>query len=56
LPTRCSTQCPQEFKIRIFESFHFGLSTYYTMIPEIFLLIKKMRFYRNLNSKLRFGH
>jgi hypothetical protein len=56
LPTRCSTQCPQEFKFRIFEKFHFGLSTYYTRIPEIFLLSKKMRFCKNLNSKLRFGH
>jgi hypothetical protein len=56
LPTRCSTQCPQEFKIRIFEKFHFGLSTYYTRIPEIFLLSKKMRFCRNLISNLKFGH
>jgi hypothetical protein len=28
LPTRCSVKCPQEFKIRIFENFHFGWSTY----------------------------
>jgi hypothetical protein len=28
LPTRCSTQCPQETQIRIFENFHFGWSTY----------------------------
>jgi hypothetical protein len=55
-PTKCSVKCPQEFKIQIFEKFHFGLSTYYTRIPEIFLLSKKMRFCRNLNSKLRFGH
>jgi hypothetical protein len=24
LPARCSTQCPQEIQIRIFEIFHFG--------------------------------
>jgi hypothetical protein len=28
LPTRCSIKCPHEFKFRIFEKFHFGLSTY----------------------------
>jgi hypothetical protein len=27
-PTKCSVKCPQEFKIQIFEKFHFGLSTY----------------------------
>jgi hypothetical protein len=26
-PTKCSVKCPQEFKIQIFEKFHFGLST-----------------------------
>jgi hypothetical protein len=46
-PTKCSTQCPQEFKFRIFEKFHFGLSTYYTRIPGIFLLSRKMMFCRN---------
>jgi hypothetical protein len=27
-PTKCSVKCPQEFKIQIFEKFHFGLSAY----------------------------
>jgi hypothetical protein len=46
-PTKCSVKCPQEFKIRIFEKFHFGVSTYETRLPEIFLVSRKMMFYRN---------
>jgi hypothetical protein len=37
LPTGCSTKCPHEFQIRIFENFHCGLSSYWTRILEIFL-------------------
>jgi hypothetical protein len=56
LISRCSTQCPQEIQIRIFEIFHFGWSAYETRLSEIFLLQRDRMFCRNLILNLKFGH
>jgi hypothetical protein len=44
LPQRCSTKCPQETKIRIFEIFKFGWSLYWIGILEQFLLGQEVVF------------
>jgi hypothetical protein len=45
--SRCSIKCPQEFKFRIFENCHCGLSTYWTRVPGVFLLQRNIMFCRN---------
>jgi hypothetical protein len=40
----CSTKCPQEIQIRIFEIFKLGWSLYGIRVPNIFFLGQKVFF------------
>jgi hypothetical protein len=56
LPARCSIKCPQEFEFQIFENGHCSSSTYWTRLPGIFLLQRKMMFCRNHISNFGYCH
>jgi hypothetical protein len=50
LPTRCSTKCLQETKIRILENFEFERSIYWISILNQFLLGQKLLVCLQANS------
>jgi hypothetical protein len=56
LPTRCSIKFPQEFEFQNFENGHCGSSTYWTRVPGIFLLQRKMVFCKNQISNFGYCH